>query len=134
MRCASSLLTNTRPEPAKADELGNPAGAVAIGLVPRRSQRGFHMPAFHADGRQPGGAQLGEKPGRCWTRFKANPGDRPPETLQAPHDRGRFGLDLALERHTSIFIDDADVHGLKGRVDPDIVGHGFSSGLSRQMA
>lgn len=96
-------------EPAKADELRDPTGVVAIRLHPHRGKRGAHMPCLHhRDGEallpQPLEQPLGQAAG-----LKAHMFDLAALMPDRPRDRVRLAGAPPLLHDAAALVDDTDM-------------------------
>src|SRR3954471_17636887 len=109
--------------PAHAQELGDAARVLAVGLHDHRRQRRLDLPGLqqHRLEARPGQAgvqPLGERPG-----FEPDPGQRQAELAEEADQRLRLARHLRLADDPPARVDHADAAPFQGDVDPGMVLH-----------
>jgi hypothetical protein len=95
------------PEPAHAQQLGDAAGVLAVGLHHHRRERRLDVPGLEQHRVKPGCFQPGVQPLRQWPRLQADPLEFQAEPAQKVHERLGLARHLGLTHHRARRIDHA---------------------------
>ncbi|MCY1229521.1 hypothetical protein D9M72_418850 [compost metagenome] len=114
------------PIPARAHDLRQCAGVVAIGLVGHRLHRGIRSPRLDADRRQAFAAQPIVKPGGQRARFQPDALQRKPDFMQHLAQRLRLARRTCFLDDPAALVDHTDRCRFQGHVQSGKVLHGCS--------
>jgi hypothetical protein len=116
-----------RPVPAHAQELGDAAGVLAVGLDDHRRERRLDVPRLQQHGLEARFGQAGVQPLRQGSGLEPDPGQRQAELAEEVDQRLRLARHLRLTDDPAGGIHHAHAAPFQRDVDPGIVLHGCPS-------
>jgi hypothetical protein len=116
-----------RPVPAHAQQPGDAARVLAVGLHDHGRERRLHVPRLQQRRLEPGAGQAGVQPLRQRPGLQPDPGQRQAEPAEEADERLGLARHLGLAHHPPAGIHHAHAAPFQGDVDPGIGLHGCPS-------